>query len=65
MVRSLVGSMLEYAKREAPVSEFVSALEARDRLLAGKTAPSDGLYLWRVSYDPSEYQWFEDKYGQS
>ena len=65
MVRSLVGSMLEFAKRGAPVSEFKAALEAKDRLLAGKTAPSDGLYLWRVSYDPSEYQWFEDEYGQS
>ena len=65
MVRSLVGSMLEFAKRGAPVSEFKAALEAKDRLLAGKTAPSGGLYLWRVSYDPSEYQWFEDEYGQS
>ena len=65
MVRSLVGSMLEYAKRGASVSEFVGALEAKDRLLAGKTAPSDGLYLWRVSYDPSEYQWFEDEYGKN
>ena len=65
MVRSLVGSMLEFAKRGAPVSEFASALEAKDRFLAGKTAPSDGLYLWRVSYDPEEYQWFEDKYGKN
>lgn len=65
MVRSLVGSMLEFAKRGAPVSEFASVLEAKDRFLAGKTAPSDGLYLWRVSYDPEEYQWFEDKYGKN
>lgn len=64
MVRSLVGSMLEFASAKKSVQEFVQALEAKDRSRAGKTAPSDGLYLWRVSYDPEEYRWFEDKYGR-
>lgn len=63
MVRSLVGTMLEFGSRGEPASVFKEALEARDRSLAGRTAPSDGLYLWRVSYDPGEYQWFEEKYG--
>lgn len=65
MVRSLVGSMIEMAQKGLPCEAFREALEAKDRSRAGKTAPSDGLYLWRVSYDPDEYQWFEDEYGKS
>ncbi len=64
MVRSLVGTMVEMGQKGEPVQAFRDVLEAKDRSRAGKTAPSDGLYLWRVSYDPSEYQWFEDEYGR-
>lgn len=64
MVRSLVGTMLDMAKKELPLTEFKRVLESCDRRLVGKTAPSSGLYLWRVSYDENEYQWFEEKYGK-
>lgn len=64
MVRSLVGTMLEVAGNECSAAEFKDVLDSCDRRRAGKTAPSDGLYLWRVSYDPDEYQWFEDRYGR-
>lgn len=64
MVRSLVGSMLEMGLNGTSPGAFKEALEVKDRNLAGKTAPSDGLYLWRVSYDPEEYRWFEDEYGK-
>ena len=64
MVRSLAGTMLELGLSGADPSVFAEALEAKDRSRAGKTASPDGLYLWRVSYDPSEYQWFEDAYGK-
>ncbi len=64
MVRSLVGTMLEMGQDARPAEDFEHALNGRDRSLAGKTAPSDGLYLWRVSYDPNEYGWFEDEYGK-
>lgn len=63
MVRSLVGTMLEMGKNGSSVQAFKDALEAKDRSRAGKTAPSDGLYLWRVSYDENEYQWFEEQYA--
>ena len=64
MVRSLMGTMLDYAADNRSAAEFRDLLEARTRILVGRTAPSDGLYLWRVSYDPEEYRWFEEKYGR-
>jgi len=64
MVRSLVGTMLDMGSRGCPAEEFERVLVSKDRSLAGKTASSAGLYLWRVSYDPQEYQWFEDEYGK-
>lgn len=65
MVRSLVGTMLEMGHNGRSEQDFAQVLAAADRSRAGKTAPSDGLYLWRVSYDPDEYQWFEEKYGKA
>lgn len=64
MVRSLTGTMIEFALKNKTQKEFELALIGCDRSLCGKTAPPDGLYLWRVSYDPDEYQWFEEKYGR-
>ena len=64
MVRSLMGTMLDYAFEGRPASDFRELLESKIRIRAGRTAPSDGLYLWRVSYDPQEYMWFEEKYGR-
>ncbi len=61
MVRSLVGSMLQFAKEGRPASDFKAVLDAADRSLCGRTAPSDGLYLWRICYDPEEYSWFENE----
>ncbi len=64
MVRSLVGTMIEMALNGKTAADFKRILDNADRSLCGKTAPSDGLYLWRVSYDPDEYLWFEEKYGR-
>lgn len=60
-VRSMVGTMVLLGAKGAPVSEFKRCLEAKDRRLALTTAPSAGLYLARVSYDPDEYLWFEEE----
>ena len=65
MVRSLAGSMLQAAKEGKTAEEFQALLDMKDRSKCGKTAPSDGLYLWRVSYDPAEYAWFEEAYGKN
>jgi tRNA pseudouridine38-40 synthase len=63
MVRSLVGSMLHYeaqaaseggAERSALARDTAermgSALRAKERGLAGPTAPARGLFLWNVEY---------------
>lgn len=62
MVRSLTGSMLEYAHKGVSVKRFKEMLEAKERSLAGITAPGCGLYLEYISYDPEEYLWFEEIY---
>jgi len=50
-VRSMVGTMLQLASHGEPVEEFARRLEAKDRFQAGRTAPSGGLYLYRIEYD--------------
>jgi tRNA pseudouridine38-40 synthase len=50
MVRVLVGTMLEVARGQRTVSEFVALLDGRPRSQAGATAPAHGLYLAGVGY---------------
>lgn len=50
MVRNIVGTLLGLEKRKAPLSDLKAILEGKQRQLALKTAPSDGLYLTRVIY---------------
>ena len=63
MVRSLAGTMIQMASEGRSAEEFSHILGARDRSLCGKTAPSAGLYLWRISYDPEEFRWFEEEHA--
>ncbi|RHW33932.1 tRNA pseudouridine(38-40) synthase TruA [Neobacillus notoginsengisoli] len=50
MVRILTGTLLEVGRGERHSGDMPALLEARDRKLAGKTAPAHGLYLWEVFY---------------
>lgn len=50
MVRNLVGSLVVIGMGEAPVNWIETLLGARDRRLAGPTAPPHGLILWQVRY---------------
>ena len=61
-VRSMVGTMLDSALLGEDREAFKERLEAKDRSKALRTAPSDGLYLARISYDENEYLWFEEEY---
>lgn len=60
MVRSLVGTMLSLGQKGIDAGVFAAMLEAKDRNEALETAPSQGLYLWDVSYDESQFAWFEE-----
>ncbi len=49
MVRNLVGTLVEVGKGKQPPDWPSEILAARDRRLAGMTAPARGLYLVKVS----------------
>ncbi|MDC3414609.1 tRNA pseudouridine(38-40) synthase TruA [Aquibacillus sp. 3ASR75-11] len=51
MVRILVGTLLEVGEGERKPSDLPSIIQAANRETAGKTAPPQGLFLWKVSYD--------------
>ncbi|HSH84466.1 MAG TPA: tRNA pseudouridine(38-40) synthase TruA [Guyparkeria sp.] len=55
MVRNIVGSLFAVGTGERPVEWLAEALRAREREVAGITAPADGLYLVSVTY-PSEFE---------
>ena len=63
-VRSMAGTMMEAALAGESAEAFRARLSRKDRSLALRTAPPDGLYLADVSYDPEKYQWFEEEYGR-
>lgn len=50
MVRSIVGSLLRYEAEGASAEDFARIVSARERKLAGPTAPAQGLFLWRIDY---------------
>jgi tRNA pseudouridine38-40 synthase len=50
MVRIMVGTLAAVAAGRMTPEDVLHALQARDRALAGSTAPACGLYLDRVYY---------------
>ena len=50
MVRNFVGTLVYVGKKKFTVEQVKIILEARDRKVAGPTAPSHGLCLIRVEY---------------
>ncbi len=50
MVRNIAGSLVEVGKGRQPVAWLAQVLAARDRTLAGPTAPGHGLVLEEVFY---------------
>ena len=50
MVRNLVGSFVDIGRGKIDIEDFQKIFLAKDRNLAGKTAPPQGLYLDEVFY---------------
>lgn len=50
MVRILVGTMIDMARGRMDHNDFEKILTAKDRTMAGKTAPACGLCLMEVTY---------------
>lgn len=50
MVRILVGTLLLVGSERIKPEDIPSIIESKDRTKAGKTMPSDGLYLYDVKY---------------
>ena len=56
MVRIIVGSLDAVAAGKRDPAWFASLLDGKERAAAGRTAPPQGLFLWRVGYDPSPWK---------
>ncbi|ETI69230.1 tRNA pseudouridine(38-40) synthase TruA [Neobacillus vireti] len=50
MVRILVGTLLAVGSGDFSPEDIPVIIEKKDRRFAGKTAPPQGLYLWKVFY---------------
>jgi tRNA pseudouridine38-40 synthase len=50
MVRSIIGTLIEVGRGKMGASRVKEILAAKDRRLAGPTAPAKGLCLMRVNY---------------
>jgi tRNA pseudouridine38-40 synthase len=54
MVRIIIGTLLDVGVGKKSVQDVIEILKAKNRLLAGPTAPPSGLMLWEVFY-PEKY----------
>jgi tRNA pseudouridine38-40 synthase len=52
MVRAIAGTLVNIGRGYWPEERLAVILQAGDRTLAGPTAPPQGLFLLRVTYDP-------------
>lgn len=50
MVRILMGTLLDVGTGKKAASDMKWILAQKNRIYAGKTAPAEGLYLWKVYY---------------
>lgn len=56
MVRAVMGTLLEIGQGRRPVEDMERVFASGDRGQAGKSAPSDGLYLHHIAYPPEIWQ---------
>ena len=56
MVRIIAGTLIEIGLGKRNVKEVPEIIAAKDRRLAGHTAPAAGLYLERVYYENGDQE---------
>jgi len=56
MVRAIVGTLTDIARGKLPPERMAEILASKDRGMAGRTAPAQGLCLMSVAY-PEEFLW--------
>ena len=50
MVRAIVGTCIEVGLHKLTLQEFEKIISVKDRIKASKSAPAQGLFLWKVEY---------------
>jgi tRNA pseudouridine38-40 synthase len=55
MVRIMVGTLVDVGRGKIIDSDVRDILERKNRMLAGATAPADGLYMMKVFYNEEDY----------
>jgi len=50
MVRTIVGTLIEVGRGRIPAEQIREIIQAKDRALAGPSAPAQGLHLMQVCY---------------
>lgn len=50
MVRIIIGVLLDIGSGKITLADIDAMFKQKDRTAAGKTVPSQGLFLWKVSY---------------
>ncbi len=53
MVRAIVGTLIDVGREKLTPGEFAGIIEAKDRSLAGTSAPPQGLFLTNIEYPVS------------
>ena len=51
MVRAIAGTLMNVGRGYWPEAQVAKILQAEDRAQAGPTAPAQGLFLMRVTYE--------------
>lgn len=57
MVRAIVGTLLEIGRGRTKVGDFEQIILSKDRRMAGRAAPPQGLFLMEVSYPPEVFEY--------
>jgi tRNA pseudouridine38-40 synthase len=54
MVRIIAGTLIQIGQDKLPEDSFLQAIEQKDRLLLGPTAPAKGLTLYSIDYQEGD-----------